>query len=257
MKKIPYTQEQVDAFLKRKENIQLAFFIQHDRQVAFYIPPLNFPDRVPRQLAILYPGIESVALGWLKFIRLKEDPSAGYMLIDYPGRGNSEGMMNPEKLYLSTEGALKALADHLGVETIDTEFSLLGHSFGTGIALQYAARSPVARIVLVAPFTTLRKALAQKSFLLSILVPAQIDNIKLIKALLQRENPPEITIIHGAQDTSLPVEMGRKLASLDPKLIQYYEIPRGDHTSILTTHRDLIFHSLLGIHGPGAVMDTK
>ena len=53
------------------------------------------------------------------------------------------------------------------------------------------------------------------------------------------------------KDTSLPVEMGRKLADVNSKFIEYYEIPQGDHISILTTHRDLIFHSLLGNKAKG------
>ena len=247
MKKIPYEQSHVNAFLDRKENLQLHFSTPKGKQVAFYVPPLMHPNKAPEKLAILYPGIESVALGWLSFIKLEEDPTAGYLLIDYPGRGYSEGRMNPNKLYLNTEGALDALANHLGIKTLEAEISLMGHSFGSGSALQFAARSHVARIVLVAPFNTLRKALAQMSLILSWVTPAQINNVKLIEELLQREDPPEITIIHGAQDASLPVEMGRELANLNPDLIQYFEIPQGDHSSILTTHRDLIFYSLLGI----------
>jgi len=247
MKKIPYEPDQVNTFFKREENVQLAFSTPKGKQVAFYIPPLDHPEQAPHKLYILYPGIESVALEWLSFIKLEEDPRAGYLLIDYPGRGYSEGIMNPNKIYLNTEGALNTLADHFDIEKIDAELSLLGYSFGTGSVLQYAARSSVERIVLVAPFNTLRKALAQLSVLLSLVTPAQINNVKLIKELLQRENPPEITIFHGAKDASLPVEMGRELANINPDFIQYHEIPQGDHSSILTTHRDLIFHSLLGI----------
>lgn len=250
LKKIPYEPDQVKPFLERKANVQLEFIIRNNKQVAFYIPPIKNPEKVPEKLAVLYPGIESVALGWLRFINPKEDPIAGYLLIDYPGRGYSEGLMNPNTLYENTEGALTALADHLGVKKIDSALSLLGHSFGTGVALQYAVRSRIKRIVLVAPFNTLRKALAQTSVMLSLITPAQINNVKLIETLLQRKAQPEIIIIHGAKDTSLPVEMGQELAGLNPNLIRYFEIPEGGHSTILTTHRDFIFHSLLGIHPP-------
>ena len=76
------------------------------------------------------------------------------------------------------------------------------------------------------------------------LIPLQY---KYIVKLLTRENPPKITIIHGVQDTTLPVEMGRELAALNAENIRYYEISDGNHSSILTTHRDLIFKTLLGI----------
>jgi pimeloyl-ACP methyl ester carboxylesterase len=203
------------------------------------------PNGVPEKIAILYPGINAVALGWYKFIRLEDDLKAGYLLIDYPGRGLSEGFMHPEENYKNTEGALAALANRFGVQKVDTELCLMGHSFGTGAALQFAARQKVSRIILVAAFDTLRKAVAQRSIILAALMPAQIDNVKLIRNILANDPIPSLTIIHGSKDTSLPVEMGRKLAAVNPDLINYYEIPQGDHISVLTTHRDLIFHTLL------------
>jgi fermentation-respiration switch protein FrsA (DUF1100 family) len=100
--------------------------------------------------------------------------------------------------------------------------------------------------VLVAPFDTLRNAVAQRSVILAVLMPAQIDNEALLKGILAGDVKPAITIIHGSRDTSLPVEMGRKLADTNREVIEFREIPEGDHVSILTTHRDYIFHSLLG-----------
>ena len=253
LKQISYEQDQLEVFFKRKANIQLTFETDKGTQVAFYVPPSFKPNGIPEKIAILYPGINAVALGWYKFIRLKDDLKAGYLLIDYPGRGLSEGFMDPEENYKNTEGALVVLAKHFGVEKVDTEFCLMGHSFGTGAALQFAARQKVSRIVLVAPFDTLRNAVAQRSVILAALMPAQIDNVELMRSVLESDDIdiPSITIIHGSKDTSLPVEMGRKLAAVDPDLIKYCEIPQGDHSSILTTHRDLIFYSLIGTNAKG------
>ncbi len=246
LKSIPYEQEQLDIFFDRKENIQLSFETDRGKQVAFFVPAAMNPDQVPEKIAVLYPGINDVALGWWNFIRLEDDPHAGYLLIDYPGRGLSQGLMKPEENFKNTEGALEALAAHFNVNQVESELCLMGHSFGTGAALQFAVRQKVSRIVLVAPFDTLRNAVAQRSVILAIVMPAQIDNLALTRRILAGHQKPLITIIHGRKDTSLPVEMGRKLADVNPEFIKYYEIPQGDHISIITTHRDLIFHSLLG-----------
>lgn len=246
MKRIPYQHSQLEAFHERSENVQLEFTTGKGRQVAFYIPPDKDPDSPPARIDILYPGIGSVALGWQRFIKEGEYPHTGYLLIDYPGRGLSEGFMNPADNYLNTEGALNALAAHFGVNVLDAELNLMGHSFGTGAALQFAARHSVKRIVLVAPFNTLRKGVAVKSLFLSIVMPSQIDNRKIIRQLLGQDNQPEITILHGTEDTSLPVEMGRELAAIDPERVNYLEFPEDDHVSILTTRRDLIFGILNG-----------
>ena len=245
-KRITHNQEQLDAFYNRKENIQLTFETDAGRQVAYYIPSLENPEKIPIRLAILYPGIQSVALDWLKFIRPEDDKKTGYLLIDYPGRGFSEGLINPGELYEISEGALSALAEHFKVQEIDAELCLMGYSFGTGAALQFALNKRVARIVLVAPFNTLREAAAHNSFIVWIFMPNQVDNRELIKSILSKAFAPKIIIIHGAKDKSLPVEMGRELRDIAPNKIIFHEIIDGDHSSILTTHRELIFNSLLG-----------
>jgi hypothetical protein len=246
LRQIPYEPAQLEKFRERPGNIQLEFTTANGHQVAFYIPPLNDPGLPPAQIAILYPGIKSVALGWLRFIKPEDCRDTGYLLIDYPGQGLSEGSMHLKKSYLSSEGALQSLAKHFEVNKLEAEYHLMGHSFGTGAALQFADRHQVKKIVLIAPFTTLRNAVAEKFFFLSVLLPAQMDNRAIIRQLLLREQPPQITIMHGGKDALLPVAMGRELAALDPARINYLEFPADDHVSILTTCRDLIFRILTG-----------
>lgn len=246
MKPIPYAPGRVDTFHAEDGNLSLEFETERGRQVAFYIPPRNHPEQPPTRLNILYPGINSVALGWQRFIPKGGDPDVGYLLIDYPGRGLSEGSMRPEKNYLNTDGALEALSNEFGGEKIDAELSLLGHSFGTGSALQFAARTQVTRIVLVAPYSDLKAAVALQSWFLSVVMPSQIDNRELIRSLMQRDPAPQITIVHGSLDQTLPVTMGRELAAIDPERIDYHEFSGEGHVDILTTRRDLIFGRLNG-----------
>ncbi len=246
MKPIPYNPDQVTAFHAQTGNISLEFVTDRGRQVAFYIPPINTPEQPPARINILYPGINSVALGWQRYIPPRGDPDVAYLLIDYPGRGLSEGSMRPDKNYLNTEGALKALSNKFGGVKITAELSLLGHSFGAGAALQFADRTTVARIVLVAPFNDLKAAAALQSWFLSVIMPLQIDNREIIRKLLQTEPTPQITILHGTLDKTLPVTMGRELAAIAPEQINFYEFADDDHVGILTNRRDLIFDILHG-----------
>lgn len=241
------------AFLNRQENVVLSYSTNQGRQVAYYLPPLQEPDSPPLRLAIFYPGIESLALGWLPFLNLQEIPDCGYLLIEYPGRGHSQGRLNPEKLFENTEGALGALAAYFGEASIDADLALLGHSFGTGAALQFAARHPVSEVVLVAPYNNLKDAVAHRlGRLIAYLMPAQVDNVALTATILAKPDPPRIVIVHGSKDRSLPVEMGRQVAAVDERVI-LHEIPTGDHVTVLTTHRDLIFHSLWRDNVKGSV----
>lgn len=244
---VPNQMDLVHAFHQRQGNLLLEYQTESGRQVAYYLPPPNKPKSTPQKIAILYPGIGATALGWMKFIDFSEESTTAYLLIDYPGRGFSKGVLHPERTYLNSEGALNALRKYFGNEISKAELNLMGHSFGAAAALQFAVRHDINRIVLVSPFNTLRGAAAELSVFLSIIIPVQIDNRELIQKLVSRDQPPKITILHGAKDKSLPVTMGRELARLAPRKIRYYEFQNDDHVSILYKRRDLIFKSLNGL----------
>lgn len=246
MPEIPPAPELTAAFVELPGSLRLEFTTEQGRQVAYYLAPPTNSARPPAQLAVLYPGIGSVALAWLGFIDPAEAPNTGWLMIDYPGRGESAGKMDPADLYQNSEGALAALAGHFGVGQTTAELVLLGHSFGSGAALQFAARHPVKRIVLVAPFDTLRRAVALKSCLLALILPSQIDNRELIGKLLHKPDPPVITVFHGAGDLTLPVRMGRNLRDVDPDRIIYQEFPDDSHVGIISTRHDLILNALTG-----------
>ena len=243
---IPNDPQLLDSFTCRPSNVLLEYQTDKGRQLAYYLPPLVAPEKPPEKLAILFPGITAIALGWLHLIDLEEYPTTGYLLIDYPGRGDSEGVMRPEENYRNSEGALRALAQHFGLSRLPTRLSLLGHSFGTGAALQFASRQPVESIVLVAPFNDLKQAVRQTSILLAFLMPSQIDNRELLKEILGRSNPPRISILHGDRDQTLPVTMGAELAAVAPEQVDFYRFAEDDHVNILTRRRQLIFRSLNG-----------
>ncbi|PLX90322.1 MAG: hypothetical protein C0614_00845 [Desulfuromonas sp.] len=243
---IPNDPRLIESFYQRPENVRIDYQTDKGRQVAYYLPPSRAPEAPPKYLAILFPGINAIALGWLPFIDLEENADTGYLLIDYPGRGDSEGMMRPEENYRNSEGALRALAQHFGLKRLPARLSLLGHSFGTGAALQFASRQPVESIVLVAPFNDLKRAVRQTSFLLAFLMPSQIDNRELLKEILGRSSPPRISILHGDRDQTLPVTMGADLAAVAPEQIDFYRFAEDGHVNILTRRRQLIFSSLNG-----------
>ena len=67
--------------------------------------------------------------------------------------------------------------------------------------------------------------------------------------LLQSETPPSITIFHGTHDEVIPVEMGRQLAALAPKSINYQELPHSHHNNILQDAMPVILQEIHSIPG--------
>lgn len=246
--KLPYTEMEIGSFRSKNSGVELIFKTRSGQQSAFYLFPKNNLQDLPEILVIAYPGIGSRALDWQGMVNHCQHPGTGFLLIDYPGRGNCEGLMRPKYLPDSTLGALTALKDFLNIEQ-DHHFTshliLLGHSFGCAAALQMALPLNPDRIVLIAPFTTLRKALFKKVGPLAWLNPDQMDNRQRLIEICAHPNPPLITIIHGTDDQSVPVEMGKELSNQVEGCVVFHEIKGAGHMDILKLSEDLILNAIL------------
>ena len=154
--------------------------------------------------------------------------------------------MRPKYLYESSSGAVSALAAHLNLnETrLMADLVLLGHSFGGGAALQFATRLTPKCVVLVATFTTMHRLLTARYGPLAWFIPDGLDNEEALKELSQKPHRPAVVIIHGSDDASVPVAMGRHLAGLYPEWIVYHELEGQDHMGILKEADALIYEAL-------------
>lgn len=245
--KILYKDGQLEHFRQQHGVIELRFKTGYGMQSAFYLPPEKEDRSLPDPLVVAYPGITALALGWVEYVRNGTGKEgAGYLLIEYPKRGNSEGSFRPDRLNESSTGALAALAQHLGTtqDIISRNLVFLGHSFGSGVALQYAVENPPKRIVAVAPFNTLKSAALRKIDPLALIIPSNIDNCTNIKKICGSASPPKIFIFHGSNDETLPVAMSRELSLCSQTCLTYYEIAGAGHTDILHSHKLEIMEAL-------------
>jgi pimeloyl-ACP methyl ester carboxylesterase len=224
----------------------IRFSNQKGRQLAFYVPPHKTPNKLPDRIVIVFPGIGSKALDRLDWAEAINDAGAGILLIDYPGRGECEGVMRPKHLPWTTDGALSALAGELNVspQQFEGRFLVLAHSFGCAAALQFCEKHRAKRIVLLAPFPTLRRAMFRRLGPLAWIIPDNLDNREALRNILSNSPQTWITIIHGSLDESIPVRWGRDLAAINSDRIVMNEVPNGTHTSILTENLETILNAL-------------
>ena len=207
-------------------------------QFAWYTPPRSTsPEAIPQTLWILFNGNASLALFWSDAIKRAPDPDAGFLVFDYPSYGDSEGNPSLATISETADGALTALATHLhtDVKTLtSSHLRLLGYSLGAAVALDFANRHPAERIILAAPFTTMR-AMADRIVnpYLSWLLAHRFDNLKSLEILSRQSYPPRIVITHGIPDPAIPIDMSRELKRRWPDLIELVENPHANHTSIL------------------------
>ncbi len=205
--------------------IELHFRSVAGRQTALYIPPSRAAS-MPGHLWVAFCGNGSLALDWLPLIACDHNSSDAFLLIDYPGYGTNEGWLNPGNTRTAADDAFAALAAHLGVPaaSLEPRLNAIGHSLGAAAALDFAVHNQIGKLILLAPFISLRAEAA--GFIgawLSYLVPNEYDNRAALRELAQRRPLPRVLIFHGLQDELIPSWMGANGGGI-PKLCH---LPRG------------------------------
>jgi pimeloyl-ACP methyl ester carboxylesterase len=219
-----------------------------DRQTAYYLPASQDHSSPPDRLWILFGGNAALALDWLPFVSRYKGRPAAFLLFDYPGYGECEGRASPDSIQNSLIKCLRSLAERLGmpVQELIDRTSLVGHSLGAAVALQFACRFPVHKIILLAPFTTmLEMAKRTVPFPFYYLLLHRYDNVAILDKLTSSKAKPQVVIMHGSKDEIVPLSMAKSLALRYSGQIIFHEIDGADHNSVI----DLAEEEIYGIMG--------
>lgn len=137
----------------------------------------------------------------------------GFLIAEYRGYSGMPGEPNEAGLYADGRAYLKALIAS-GVHA--DRIILLGHSLGTGVAVQLATEFPVGGVILAAPFRSLAgPAQAAYPFVpVGLLLLDRFDS----EAKIGRIHAP-LLIVHGDRDSKVPLDQGKALfaAASEPK----------------------------------------
>ena len=206
--------------------VEINYTVSAGKCSAFYIPSR---DVLPERLWIAFCGNGSLALDWL-----------ANLLVDYPGYGKNAGYAMIDSTRASADAAVHALEERLHMPEERLTVCAVGHSLGAAVALDFATRHRVERVVAISPFTTLREEAARVvGRQLAQLLRENYDNRENL-ARIARYNPKtRIGIFHGKADHDIPVEMGRELAREFP-FVEFFAIDGADHVSVLNTGHDKI-----------------
>ena len=149
-------------------------------------------------------------------------------LIDYRGYGRSEGRPFEQGLYRDATAAYRWWQHEHG--SSKQRLVLLGESLGGAVAVDLAARVPVAGLILQSTFTSARD-MAKSLFPLGLLQPlmgVHFDSASKIRAVLC----PKL-ILHGNRDEIVPFRIGQKLFELAPDPKTFFEVPGAGHNDLI------------------------
>ena len=227
---------------------EIRFRTSQGNQTAFFWRTEN-SAAAPQNLWLVFGGNGDLALSWLDLVCTFPSPCTGFLLVDYPGYGICDGKPNPRTIFESTERALQTLREQKGWTAEADALCVLGHSLGGAVALQFAARYSVRKIVVVSTFTTMDDMVRKQiGIALGPLLRHRFDNITSLETILSQNRVPEIAIFHGQSDEIVPLRMGVALAQLNPSRIKFEAIPEARHNNIIQKALPLILQTM-GLQG--------
>jgi fermentation-respiration switch protein FrsA (DUF1100 family) len=154
----------------------------------------------------------------------------GLLLVDYRGYGGNAGTPSEQGLYHDGRAALAFLTAS-GVPA--SRIVLYGESLGSGVATQMARelaeKEPVAALILEAPFSAAGDVGAYHYPYIPVRTLLR-DRFASIEKIAQVKTP--VMIVHGEDDRTIPVVLGRNLfaAAREPKQGQW--IPQAGHVNL-------------------------
>lgn len=156
------------------------------------------------------------------------------LMIDYRGYGKSPGRITSQA---QLEADVRAAWDHALAVVPGGHRVLVGRSLGAGLAARLAAEVQPDATLLVSPYTSvLQLAVEHHPW-----VPAPLMRRLLRYPLAADEALPRIrgpvTLLHGGQDTLIPVHHARALHALAPAA-RLVVVPQGGHGDL---HRFAVY----------------
>jgi fermentation-respiration switch protein FrsA (DUF1100 family) len=156
---------------------------------------------------------------------MRED-GFGVFYLNNRGYGGSEGRPTEQNNVADAVAAY----DHLRSLGVPKEkIVAYGESLGSGQSIRLASERPVAAIVLESPLTSTIDVARSTYFWLPLewLITDTYNNEDNIRSV-----SVPVLVLHGAQDETIPVEMGRRVyqAAKQPKEVAVF--PRGTHVDL-------------------------
>ncbi len=148
--------------------------------------------------------------------------------VDYRGYGRSSGRPGEEGTYRDARAARAGLLEQPGVDPARVLY--LGESLGGGVAVELALAHPPAGLVLLSAFTSVRDmARVHYPVLPAGAVPDAYPSLRRIPDLRA-----PLLVLHGEDDTIVPVEQGRRLYEAAPEPKRLRLVPGAGHNDIVT-----------------------
>ena len=148
-------------------------------------------------------------------------------LLSYRGYPKSGGSASEQGVYLDARAALGFVDEELGYARSRTY--ILGRSLGSAVAVDVAQNQPLAGLILISPISSGTEFADYHGLgWATWMVGKPFDSLD----KLEHVSSP-ILIIHGNEDRTLPIEMGRAILAAAPEGSNLIEVPGAGHNDLV------------------------
>jgi fermentation-respiration switch protein FrsA (DUF1100 family) len=159
-----------------------------------------------------------------RFRALTED-GTGLLAVSYRGYGGSTGRPSEAGLHLDARAAYGFAAERFGA----AQLVGYGESLGTGVVLKLAAETPLAAVVLEAPYLS-TVAVAQGIYPYVPVSWLMLDSFRSDEVIGRVRAP--LLVLHGERDRVIPFPQGETLYSLANAPKRFLRFPKGGHEDL-------------------------
>jgi fermentation-respiration switch protein FrsA (DUF1100 family) len=191
-----------------------------ERVIVWHAPP-----RGDQPVVIFFHGNGEIVAWRTRQHRELTAAGIGVVALSYRGYMGSTGSPTEEGLLQDAEAALQFTMSRYPSSPV----VLWGHSLGSGVAVALAARHPVAKVILEAPFSSTVDVAALRFPVLPVrwLMLDQFRSDQRIDAV-----QAPLLIMHGEQDWVIPISLGERLFKLAHEPKRFVRFPGGNHVDL-------------------------
>jgi fermentation-respiration switch protein FrsA (DUF1100 family) len=191
-----------------------------EKLVAWYVPP-----RDDRPVVLYLHGNGGALSHRAARFRLVTANGTGLVAVDYRGYGGSSGQPTEAGLAVDAETAYAFAAARYPAARI----AVWGESLGTGVATALAAKRPIGRLILEAPFTSAVDLAVRRYPFVPVrwLMEDQFRSDLHISAVTA-----PLLVLHGARDPIVPIEYGERLFGLAREPKRLARFADGEHEDL-------------------------
>ncbi|MCC5877169.1 MAG: alpha/beta fold hydrolase [Candidatus Sumerlaeia bacterium] len=235
-----YTQEDMDALPERVVSVQVETKLMKGK--VYYLGPTT-AEKEGLHFWVLFPGRTGKGINWFKHLEPLRLEDHGFLAMDYPGYGDMKGAPSLDNIQATTQEALTNVGTIHGRRIGDKEWwtsggrslSVAGYSIGAALALDFALKNPVRRVVLLAPFSNVKDVVRRHHGAFKArLMRVTLDNVALLKKVLAKASPPEIIIVHDPEDAYIPKGMVEELQRVAPDKIRVMAVSGAGHHHLMS-----------------------